>query len=653
MNQTLRRTVAAFVSTMLLTAAFGGTAVAAPSGTATLAGSVPAWANSSSFKGVTSGSDSVGFRVYLGWNNPAGAAAVAAAVSNPSSASYGKYLTSAQFHQQFSPSQASVGAVQSWLRSQGFTIDYTPSNNLYVAAEGTVAQASTAFGVTFGNYAVSGMTLRSPETALSIPASLAGTVQAIAGLDESAALVRPASVPTAPPPAAFVNATPCSAYWDQIDTTTPTNDGIHLPNIYGSPTPYAPCGYTPQQIRGAYGVPGALTGAGVTVAIIDAYASPTILSDVNTWSTNRGIAPLKAGQFSQVVAPGTFLRPQNPRQDPQGWSGEETLDIEAVHGMAPDAKIVYVGAPNNYQDLDAALNKVVDGHLADMVSNSYGFAGEALPPGYIKPFNAILIQAAAEGIGVYFSSGDFGDETGGVVANASLATPDWPASSPWVTAVGGTSLGVNASNGIAIETGWESGTSKYVSSSNSWVPAPPGSYLYGSGGGTSRLFAQPSYQVGVVPNSMSKIHGGAAMRVVPDVAAFGDPNTGYLIGQTQTFPDGTVKYSEYRIGGTSLSSPIFAGMMADLQQLKGSDIGFANPMLYALDLSTPSAFNDILHVANAGVVRANFVNSVDATDGYAYIFRSFDFTTGLTIHTVAGYDDVTGIGSVNGVNFFK
>ncbi|MEA2632793.1 MAG: hypothetical protein QOE66_3012, partial [Chloroflexota bacterium] len=343
-------------------------------------------------------------------------------------------------------------------------------------------------------------------------------------------------------------------------------------------------------------------------------------------------------------------RPENARQDPQGWYGEETLDIEAVHGMAPGAKIVYVGAPNNYQDLDAALNHVVDRHLADMVTNSYGFGGEALPTGFIKPFNDIFIQAAAEGIGVYFSSGDSADETGGVATNAPHATPDWPASSPWVTAVGGTSIGIDQNNQIAVETGWESGTSSYVSSTNAWTPPPPGDFLYGSGGGTSRLFTQPAYQQPVVPAAMAKAHGSTPMRVVPDVSAFGDPNTGYLIGQTQTFPNGQAKYSEYRIGGTSLSSPIFAGLMADLQQLKGAAIGFANPMLYGL---TGSAFNDIQHVDHAGVVRANYNNSVDASNGYSYRYRSFDFTTGLTIHTVPGYDNVTGIGTVNGTNFFK
>ena len=649
-----QRAATAAVAGLLIAGLVGGTVSAASSGRATLPGQVPSWAKAANFRSATAGTQRLGFRVYLGWSNPAGAAAFAAAVSNPKSASYGKYLTPAQFRQRYSRSQAQVQAVQAWLRGAGFTVDYTPSNRLYVAAEGTVAQAAAAFQTSFGNYRVGGLTLRSPKSAISIPASLAGSVEAIAGLDESAALVRPTASPAAPPSPAFVNGTPCSRYWDQIDTSTPAH-GTSLPDIYGSPTPFAPCGYTPTQVRGAYGVPSGLTGDGVTVAIIDAYASPTIVNDVQTWSDHRGIAAFKPGQFSQVVAPGTYRRPQvvsksKVVQDPQGWYGEETLDVEAVHGMAPDAKVVYVGAPNNYQDLDAALNHVVDRHLADIVTNSYGWAGEALPKGFIKPVHDILVQAVAEGIGIYFSSGDSGDETGGDPANAAAATADFPASDPWVTAVGGTSIGIDQNDSIALETGWESGTSTYHSDTHTWVPTPPGTYLYGGGGGTSHIFTQPAYQAGTVPDSMSKAYGSTKMRVVPDVSALGDPNTGFLIGQTQTFPGGTVRYSEFRIGGTSLSSPIFAGMMADLQQQKGHAIGFANPLLYSLPAS---AYHDIQHVAHAGVVRSNFVNSVDASDGYAYIFRSFDFTTGLTIHTVAGYDNVTGRGTVNGANFFQ
>jgi subtilase family serine protease len=170
----------------------------------------------------------------------------------------------------------------------------------------------------------------------------------------------------------------------------------------------------------------------------------------------------------------------------------------------------------------------------------------------VKPLNDTFIQAAIEGIGIYFSSGDDGDQ----VANLGLRSVDWPAASPWVTAVGGTTLAVTAGNNYLFETGW--GTTRSILSGNHWSPNPPGVFLYASGGGTSRIFPQPFYQVGVVPAAIAGFFG-ANGRAVPDVAMDGDPNSGMLEGQTQTFPDGTVKYSEYRIGGTSLSSPLFAG----------------------------------------------------------------------------------------------
>jgi subtilase family serine protease len=363
--------------------------------------------------------------VYLGWN--AGAEAAANAISDPSSSSYGHYLSPTQFRRQFAPSQAQVGAVQSWLRSQGFKLVYTPSNNHYVAAEGTFAQAEGAFGTRFGVYKVNGKNVRSPSGDVSIPTALASAVTGIIGLDDSAVFVETNHVvdKNAPPSAGFRNSPPLSTYWAELVSPYAYPAGF---TTVSSPStaPWTVKGYTPAQIKGAYGITNTYNGAGQTVAIIDAYASPTILQDVNQWSTNRGLPTMNGSQFTQVVPPGIFNKPQGPAQDPQGWYGEETLDVEAVHGMAPAAKIVYVGAPNNYRDLDAAMNHVVDSHLAQIVTNSYGFATELLPPGYVKPLNDTFIQAAAEGIGIYFSSGDNGDET----SRFGFATPDWPASSP-------------------------------------------------------------------------------------------------------------------------------------------------------------------------------------------------------------------------------
>src|SRR4029453_2449589 len=126
--------------------------------------------------------------------------------------SYGHYLTPAQFRQQFAPAQAQVGAVQSWLRSQGFTVNYTPGNNHYVSAEGTIAQATAAFGTSFGMYNVRGQTVRSPSSEGSVPASLASVINGVIGLDDSAMFVETHHVvdKNAPPSAGFRNAPPLS-----------------------------------------------------------------------------------------------------------------------------------------------------------------------------------------------------------------------------------------------------------------------------------------------------------------------------------------------------------------------------------------------------------------------------------------------------------
>lgn len=621
------------------TDSFRSPASHALSARATLVGNVPPWATSANFKGAAAGTDFVGVRVYLGWQGADQAASLAAAVSDPKNASYRQYLTPQQFRQQFAPPQGSVQAVQQWLTSQGFNVVYTPQNNLYVSAEGTVAQAAAAFGVTFGTYSVEGMTLRAPSSDPSVPASLAGIVNGVLGLDQAGQLVHLdiARDPDATPSPGFVNAQPCGAYWGEKLAT-------NLPNPYAAgPLPFAPCGYTPDQVKGAYGISGP-DGSGQTVAIIDAYASPTIQQDLDQWSANRGIPSTR---ITQVVAPGTYHHPEaGLKQDPQGWYGEETLDVQAVHGMAPGAKIVYVGAPNNFQDLDAAMVHVVDRGLAQIVTNSYGWNTELLPSGFIKPFESILVQAAATGIGVYFSSGDNSDES----LSSGYVTVDWPASSPWVTAVGGTSIAIGAGNQYLFETGWGTRRSRWTDASGGycngnpgvkWSPQPPGRWVYGAGGGVSRLFAEPSYQSGVVPQSVFDAQGRVG-RAVPDISALADPTTGYLVGQTQQFPDGT-RYGEYRIGGTSLSSPIMAGIMALADQAAGSPHGFANPVFYSR-LPGSTAVRDVTAPqSTVAAVRTDYCDFVSPASGIFYSLRTMD--QDLSLRTTPGWDDVTGIGT--------
>jgi len=317
-----------------------------------------------------------------------------------------------------------------------------------------------------------------------------------------------------------------------------------------------------------------------------------------------------------------------------------------VHGMAPGARIVFYGAlTSSDSDMDAALNYVVDHHVAQIVSNSYGDAGEDIPADEVTAFDTIAQSAAAEGIGLYFSSGDDGDE----VADLGIATPDFSASSPWVTAVGGTSTGIDQNGNQVLATGWETGKSILKGSKTKhWSPSAPGFFLYGSGGGTSRLYAEPSYQAGVVPDVLAEQNQstpGAKGRVVPDISMDGDPNTGMLIGETQVFPDGKY-YDQYRIGGTSLSSPLFAGFMAVADEYTGVQHGFVNPTLYADEAGT-AGIVDVLHVSAADV-RVDYKNGVDSSNGRIRSVRSFDYA-GLAIATTPGYDNTTGLGTPNGL----
>jgi subtilase family serine protease len=209
--------------------------------------------------------------------------------------------------------------------------------------------------------------------------------------------------------------------------------------------------------------------------------------------------------------------------------------------------------------------------------------------------------------------------------------------------VGGTSLGVGPTGNHRFEVGW--GTHIALLGSNGrWQPHPPGPFLYASGGGTSRLFGEPGYQKGVVPPKLATRFGGHG-RVLPDISMDGDPNTGMLVGETQTFPDGHVAYSEYRLGGTSLSSPLFAGYMALANQNAGFHIGFANPALYALAGS--GAIRDVRpSLTQLAALRNDFNNGADGSDGTHISLRTFDRAG--TLHTKKGYDDLTGLGSPAG-----
>ena len=662
----MRRTAAAIAA---LTVGLAGIAVAGGSAAAAtdrdpVPWTQPSWVSAAAAVGGADPSATATVRVMLRWRDLAGAHATASAVSDPTNAQYHRYLSAAQVRARFGPTPAAEQRVVAWLAGAGLHIGDIPANALYVPATGTVTQLQRAFSTSIASYRYRGRSVHAATAAPSAPVGVGAEVVGVSGLDsvvtqrtpgiahdrDRAAAPQPrhalagAAVPTvAPPSTGFRTPGPCSKYWGQkLDGIDPRFTGV--PN----PMPYVPCGYQPAQLRSAYGIDHAIAngndGRGVRVAVVDAYASPTAKSDLKTYT--RKFDPthvLTGSQYSERVFPETDPSLEAPDQcDASGWYGEETLDLEAVHTMAPGAAILYVGAASCLDDdINAALNDVVDHHRADIVTNSYGNSGEVgIPAAELAAFDTITTQAALEGIGLYFSSGDDGDEA------AVLGHPaaDYSATSPQVTAVGGTSLGVDATGHTVLERGWETGIASLTGTR--FRPAYPGDFLYGSGGGTSMLYREPDYQRAVVPDALAKI-GKRRGRVVPDIAILGDPNTGMLVGQTQQFSDG-VYFDTYRIGGTSLSSPLFAGVMALADQRSGYAHGFANPALYRLYRS--GAFTDVTPGAPVATVRVNFVNGQNAVDGTSTSARIIDFPH-LSIHTAVGYDRVTGMGTPWGPTF--
>jgi len=624
---------------------------------------------------------SVSFDLLLSLRNAAGARSFVRLVSSPGSREFHRYLSDAQWVARYGPTKSEVAMAKSWLRRNHFTVTSVPKDRLWVSATGTAYRVERTFGVTLGYYMVNGHKVRLANGALSIPASMARAVAGVVGVNQYVAttgLSASAAAPAGkigkpdqepPPPAGFRNPQPCSRYWGQ-KTDTVDSGSLYAP--YTAPLPYDICGYKPYQLRGAYGLAGSVAkgidGTGVTLAIVDAYDSPTLLSDAQLYfKLNDPTHPLSSGQFFNLT-PSTV--DDEGLCAASGWFAEQALDVESSHSTAPGANILYVGAQDCLDTslLSALTTAVTSG--ASVVSDSWGDTlGDLFTDASTKAaFDSTFMLAASTGVSVLFSSGDYGDNFG----ISGLAVPDYPPTSPFVTAVGGTTLEVNSRNERQAEYGWS--TARQVLCAGVTVPTcgtatrPAGSlnWQVGGGGGTSYYYTQPYYQAPVVPTALAlrnaPLFGPVPLRVVPDISMDADAQSGMLIGLTQTFPDGTY-YDQFKEGGTSLASPLLAGVIADADQAAGIPLGFLNPVLYKAYLATPSAFFDVVAPSNpnaAAVIRVDYANSVDASSGYVVSLRAINYAgpetycdgTGncatrlVTLTAVPGFDSLTGLGSV-------
>src|SRR5712691_670143 len=633
-----------------------------------IAGSHPMWAtaNAKVNNAAVSGS-AVTANVYLAARDAAGLTAYAKAVSTPGNRLYGHYMTPAQVQKVFAPTVAQFGAVRSWLTGAGLSVTkVVPGIGGYVQVTGSVDAAAKAFSVTFGAYrGVDKQIYRAPNQAASVPASISGDIVSVTGLDTAKHLMKPAQ--TLPPPGQnYFVAPTCAKYFGQLTATKVADSGAPIPTAYGKAQPWTVCGYAPAQIRGAYGVAkSGMTGKGVRVAITDAFASPTMATDANLYAKATGDKPFRPGQYTEVRRGGTNGWLSTDSCDASGWYGEESLDVESVHGMAPDAHVTYVGAIDcTDAGLADALAYIVNHHTADIVTNSWG---EPYDMSTMNDVYDMLFQVGAvEGIGFMFSSGDSGYEDPNYEgASSDKIQADYPASSPWVTSVGGTSLAIGRSKDYKFETSWGTVLDPLASGGGAWSFTPPGSTadeqnFYGGsgGGGVSTAYAQPWYQKLVVPRSLALAapEGTATtpMRVVPDVAALADPSTGIAVGETLFGPNNSPeKFYLSRIGGTSVASPIFAGIEADAQQAARHPLGFANPVIYLLAAGNKftRAFQGVtdhpLGPGHLAEVRSNYTDPFHVVGPLKTYLRTLGINGvgASALPAVKGYDDATGVGS--------
>lgn len=354
--------------------------------------------------------------------------------------------------------------------------------------------------------------------------------------------------------------------------------------------------HTPYTLRTAYDVETLTqqgdTGKGQTVIDIVSYGSPTLQQDMNVFDQRFHLPPITI----QVISPlGTV--PYNPAgKDMSGWAGETTLDVEIIHAIAPDAKIIVMTSPVDETEGTVGLPEFLEleqyavaHHLGSIFTQSYVASEATLADSASRQFvqkyaNFYQQITTQDGCTVLSGSGDNGATDWDNIAATHLATTptvNFPADVPWVTAVGGTSL-LSTSNGVN-ESAWS-----------------------GSGGGVSKFFAEPSFQQGL-PTSLQ--HTLAGQRGIPDISADANPNTGmafYFNGQwTLT-------------GGTSAATPTWAALIAIADQMAGHPLGNINPGLYKIGLS-PNAqrdFRDITTGSNAVNMNGVHVQGFQAAPGW-------------------------------------
>jgi kumamolisin len=490
-----------------------------------------------------------------------------------------KYLTRTEFTAKQGADEADLAKVAAFAHEHGLIVADSNRSRRSIKLSGTVEALCGAFKVKVHRYAHGNGSYRGRIGPISVPEDLAKIVVGVNGFDN-----RPVARP----------------HYRHRKKTAVTKKT--------APETAQENSFSPLEVANLYAFPEGLDGTGECIALIE-------FNDINT-STNE----VTGGGFNgsdlqaffsnlnlptpQMIVLSTDGGTNKPGPDPNS-DAEVTLDIEVAGAIAPGAKFAVYFAPNTAQGfIDAVAQAIHDVENApSVVSISWGGSEDSQPQQFLDGLESVLQDAAALGVTVCCAAGDYGS------ANVPTNDPsnpwdglphvDFPASSPFALACGGTKLAGSAT-GITNEQVWNEG-------------AQAGA----GGGGVSNKFTRPDYQASLnIPTSPNGNNG----RGVPDVSGDADPETGY-----QVFLSGHSGV----IGGTSAVAPLWAGLIARLNQrlvkLGRSPVGFLNPVIYESSIANGGVFNDIV----------SGTNDITGTLGGRY-------TAG------PGWDPASGLGSPNG-----
>jgi len=500
---------------------------------------------------------------------------------DPASPDYHRWLTPEEFKERFGPSPDDVQAVTGWLTSHGFSIDEIATGGAWINFSGTAAHIERAFHTRIHNFYVNGTLHHANSQDPAIPRAFSDLVSGIVSLHDF--------------PRKMMNY--------GIRTVTPSS----LPDFTSGTTHYlAPGDFaTLYNVNALYNA--GINGSGQAIAIV----GRTHPSSTN-WSTFRGLMGLFANP------PLVIVNGPDPGDVSAGEDMEADLDVEWSGAVAKNATIKFVVSKSTgaTDGVDLSAQYIVNNNLAPVMSTSFGSCEADMGAAENAFYNALWQQAAAQGITSFVSSGDAGAAGCNVGSDTSGSGPgvNGLASTPYNVAVGGTQF--NEGTGAY----WNTGNGTGYASALSYIPETAwnesgtvsgGSQLWATGGGVSSIYAKPAWQASPgVPTD--------GKRDIPDVSLSAAKHDAYLV-QTQG--------ALYAVGGTSASSPSFAGLMALIVQKTGQRQGNANGRFYQLanaqyGSSGVAVFHDI----------ASGSNSVPGVTGYAGTF---------------GYDLATGLGSVD------